>query len=286
MAQQVPPKKKEEAAAPQPVVFVKRVKKVHGGHHGGSWKVAYADFVTAMMAFFLLMWLVSMTTEQQKLGLGDYFQNFSPFQHQGISPYQETSMTPTDGMASKADKGKSRDKENLEVLFQKIKSDVSDKFKSVQDQILMDFVSDGLRIQIIDTEGSSMFNSGSPDLNNWSKEVLQMVSENVKHLPNKVAIEGHTDSVPFKASGMSNWELSTARASMARKEFERNGIEPERFSKIVGYADTQPFVKYDTKDSKNRRINIILMREDINTVASRQEKSITETPLPQSQPRH
>lgn len=256
---------KEPEKSHQEIIIIKKVKKGHGGHHGGAWKVAYADFVTAMMAFFLMMWLISMTTEQQKVGLGDYFQNYSPFQNTGLSQYKDKSIDPNlvEVEASAKEKGKAKETEIMEAAFQKIKDDINEKFKSLQDQIIMDFTSEGMRIQIIDKEGNSMFNSGSPDVNPWSKEVLQMIANNIKDLPNRVAIEGHTDSVPFKASGLSNWELSTARASAARKEFEKDGIEGSRFAKIVGFADTQPFVKYDTKDAMNRRINIILLKDSM-----------------------
>lgn len=244
-------------------IIIKRGGKGHGGHHGGSWKVAYADFVTAMMAFFLLMWLTSVLTEVQKTGVADYFENYRVFKEQGATPLYETIMT-----TKQADPGKGENKVGyMEELKQELKKKVEGKYQAVSDQIIVEMTEDGFRVQLVDKEGNPMFASGSSNLNEWAKDVIQVVAETVKDLPNKIAIEGHTDSVPFASGKLSNWELSSQRASAARQQFEKSGIDPNRFNRIVGYADTELFLKGDPTNSKNRRINIILLKEGVQDKA-------------------
>lgn len=240
-------------------IIIKRGGGGHGGHHGGSWKVAYADFVTAMMAFFLLMWLTSVLTEVQKAGVSDYFENYRVFKEQGAAPLYETIMSSKQGEPRKIEMKSG----NIEELKQEIKKKVEGKFQAVSDQIILESTEEGFRIQLVDKEGSTMFSSGSSNLNPWAKEVIEVVAETIRDLPNKIAIEGHTDSTPFVSGKLSNWELSSQRASSARAEFEKTGIDPSRFARIVGYADTEPFFKGDPTNPKNRRINIILLKEGV-----------------------
>jgi chemotaxis protein MotB len=238
-------------------IVVKKIKKGHAEHHGGSWKVAYADFVTAMMAFFLLLWLISMVTPEKKAVLADYFRNFNVFQQSGRSFMEQSASIQKEVKTSAQDivTGEM----TAEDLKDKLKAAIDEKLKSLKDQVLLDVVEGGVRIQIVDLEGRPMFPSGSAVPNEKCKQILSVVSANIKDTNNRVVVEGHTDSAPFRGSGMTNWELSTGRASSARKELGINGIDPERIARVVGYADTELLIKDDPRDARNRRISIILL---------------------------
>ncbi|MBI4384338.1 MAG: OmpA family protein [Nitrospinae bacterium] len=245
----------EAGEAADEEIVIKKGGKGHAAHHGGSWKVAYADFVTALMAFFLLMWLIASLNTNQKAGMADYFENMRIYKEYGATPFYESSVSSTTPETGKGEK-----KEGFsEELRQEIKKKVEGKYKAISDQIVIETFEDGFRIQLMDKEGNSMFASGSAVLNDWSRDVLELVAQSVKDLPYRIAVEGHTDSVPFGKGGISNWDLSSQRASAAREALERNGIPKNRFSRIVGYADTDLYVPEDPKDSSNRRIAIILL---------------------------
>lgn len=264
-------------------IIIKRVKKNKGGGaHGGSWKVAYADFVTAMMAFFLLLWLLSMVSEDKKASLSEYFQKYSIFSESGISAITAKNAKITDpkflneskedsfktsSMALRGKKaGELSHKKKQEIdardeeSVKKIRASVDEKMAGVRDQILVDVIEGGVRIQIIDTEGSIMFHLGSAQPTAKAKEILKLVSANLKEMPGRIVVEGHTDSAPFKGGQITNWELSTSRASAARKELEENGIEPGRIARVVGYADTELLIPLEPRDPRNRRISIIILQ--------------------------
>lgn len=235
-------------------IIVKKVKKGHEGHHGGSWKVAYADFTTAMMAFFLLLWLLSMLNPEQKAALADYFKNFSLFQS-GQSFMQHSSAIHEEVKSGAV-------QENPAERFkEQMKKAIEEKLKELKDHIMIDTVEGGVRIQIVDLEGEPMFPLSSAEPTEKAKEILKVVAENIKDESAKIAVEGHTDAVPFRGGKTTNWELSTARASSARRELEQYGVPPEKIARVVGYADTMPLIKDDPKDPRNRRISIILMFE-------------------------
>jgi chemotaxis protein MotB len=137
---------------------------------------------------------------------------------------------------------------------------VDEKMAGVRDQILVDVIEGGVRIQIIDTEGSVMFALGSAKPTPKAKEILKLVSSNLKEMPGRIVVEGHTDSAPFKGGQITNWELSTSRASAARIELEENGIDPQRIARVVGYADTELLIPLDQRDPRNRRISIIILQ--------------------------
>ena len=262
----------------QPIIIKKVKRGGHGGHHGGSWKVAYADFVTAMMAFFLLMWLLSMTSSEQRAQLSDYFTNFSVFESSGVSSMKKPADIfdqPVEGVRMRIrNPGEPEEGMSSEKLVKKLKRAVAEKLEAIQDQILIDIVEGGVRVQIVDAEGHMMFSLGSAEPTEEAKKILQLVSENIKGLNNRIAIEGHTDAAPFAGGQMTNWELSTARASAARRELERNGLVSERIARVVGYADQELYVKTDPRDPKNRRISIILI-----------QPNTAETNLLENQPR-
>jgi chemotaxis protein MotB len=249
----------EQESTAAGTVIIKKVKKGHAGHHGGAWKVAYADFVTAMMAFFLLMWLVSMTDEAQKLGITEYFEKYSMFKNYGA--------TDKGGKEDKTDIGLPQKKQaDIEVnedpynkMTEALQIDIKRQFGSMPDQVQMDFTTDGFRIQLVDKYDAPMFDSGSNRLKPWPRELIKIVAKSIENMQVRIGIEGYTDSVPYNKDGITNWELSALRAA-ARSEFEKNGIVSSRFAKIVGYADTRPLIEEDPTDPRNRRIAITMLR--------------------------
>lgn len=297
----------------QPIIIKKIVK--GGGHHGGAWKVAYADFVTAMMAFFLLLWLLNVTTEEQKNAISNYFDPSHPKVSQSQSGAGGVmgglSMSPQGSMAtnvqnfsmpntqmprsstqahkygdkkSEPQKKKSvaERKENAiekakEIMRKKEKS----QFKKTQDAIkqaiqddpdlaqlaknlIVDMTPEGLRIQIVDQDGASMFASGSSKMFDKTKTLMAKMSELIKGLPNEISIRGHTDSVSYgPGADYTNWELSTERANASRRVLLESGFAAERLNNVVGKADTEHLLPDDPKNAQNRRISIVLLKEEI-----------------------
>ena len=259
------------------IIIIRKKKRGHHDAHGGSWKVAYADFVTAMMALFLLLWLLSMVSEEKRVVLSDFFKHYSVFESgQSFMPGSRHAMKET-GLefgTSKNIRVKGMQQVPAELLKEKIESELSEKLKDIKDQVLMEVVEGGLKIQIVDNAGKPIFNLGSDKPTERAKEIIKIVSENIKELPNKIVIEGHTDSAMFQTGEITNWELSTGGASSARRELEANGIDPVRFDKIVGYSDKQLLVKDSPFDPRNRRISLLIMTNKIETVKK------VEIPLP------
>jgi len=248
-------------------IIIKKIKKGHGGHHGGAWKVAYADFVTAMMAFFLLLWLMTMTDQQKRIALSQYFTDFSLFEKSGTSMFMEGQsgvMKDAGGGKVKAlELGQKTGLGPAESLKDKLKKEIEAKLQALKDQALIDIFEGGVRIQLVDLEGKSMFLPGSAQLSQNAKQIIKIVTENIKELPNKIAVEGHTDAAPLKKGQITNWELSTDRASSARRELELNGIKLGQIARVVGYADTELLDPQNPTDPKNRRISIILLQSKV-----------------------
>ncbi|HTZ41082.1 MAG TPA: flagellar motor protein MotB [Syntrophales bacterium] len=242
-------------------IIIKKVKKKHGeGHHGGSWKVAYADFVTAMMAFFLLLWLLSMVSTEKRAVMAEYFKNFSIFKESGRNFQPGSAFVITDHI-KKAELKPENVASALKIaLKKKGAGNKGENGQGASDQIIIDAVEGGVRIQIVDKEGSPMFQLGSAEPTEKAKEILASVAEVIKDQDAKIAIEGHTDAAPFRGDQITNWELSTNRASAARRMLETNGLDPSRVARVVGFADTQLYIKDQPKDPQNRRISIILMQ--------------------------
>jgi len=250
----------------QPIIIKKRRKK-HEAAHGGAWKVAYADFITALMAFFLVMWLLAMVAPQKRAAMAEYFREYSVFKESGKSFMTGTSQVmrqPDQGFKQSAQdisKGSGGGKLTSDDLVKKLKSAIDDKLKSISNQVLVDTIEGGVRVQIIDSEGSMMFPLSSAEPTPKAKEILRLVTDNIANIENRIAIEGHTDAAPFKSAQTTNWELSTARASAARRELENNGIAPGHIARVVGYADQELFNPADPRDPRNRRISIIILQE-------------------------
>jgi chemotaxis protein MotB len=273
----------------QPII-VKRVKK--GGHaaHGGAWKIAYADFVTAMMAFFLLMWLLGSTTEGDKKGIADYFAAPLKVAMLGGSGAGDAShvikgggqdLTRATGQVKRGDLDAQRSTINLHHLkeeqrraeaarFEQLKQEVEEKIaanprlQEMRGQIQLDMVRDGLRIQIMDAEGRPMFESGSAQVAAQMRELLREIGTVLKKVPYRLTLEGHTDSAPFGAGdrGYSNWELSSDRANASRRELMAGGLPDDRTLRVQGLAASMPLVPADPRAPTNRRISIIVMNRD------------------------
>lgn len=250
----------------QKVVIIKKVKKRgHEGSHGGSWKVAYADFVTAMMAFFLLLWLLSMVSPEKRARVATYFKSFSLFEKSGSSMVMEYPGSVTGdsgGEFGKLEQDFAKGATDVlkpEALKEKLRHEIQSKLSDIQDQVMVDSYKGSVRIQLVDKEGRPMFALGSPELSPDARKILSVIAESIKGLENKIAIEGHTDALSYSSGRYTNWELSTDRASAARKELEQNGINPDKLSMVAGYAATEPLIRDNPNDPRNRRISIMLL---------------------------
>jgi len=281
----------------QPPIIIKKVKKGGDhGHHGGAWKLAYADFVTAMMAFFLLLWLLSATTEVQKEGIADYFTpTFASKSTSGANGVLGgNSVTSDDGAQSSgsvvvtlANPSAASDNqtattpqtpdddainkaiaEREEEMFKDAEKELTDAIqntpdlRSFADNLIIDRTPEGMRIQIVDQNRRSMFPSGSAEPYPRTKQILQLVAKIIMKLPNRISIAGHTDSQPIaNRPDYSNWELSSDRANASRRVLREAGVPVTRIAEVKGLADTEPLFPEDTTLPSNRRISITLLRE-------------------------
>lgn len=247
-------------------VIIKKIKRGHGSAHGGSWKVAYADFVTAMMAFFLLMWLLSMTSDEKRARLAEYFKNFSIFDQAGTSFLEQNSNIKQEtGGEIQAEKEKTKGLTEItpKDLAEKLKKAVKERLAGLENQVIIELAEDGVRIQIIDPDGS-LFPAGSAEPTPKLKQILKVVGDNIKIMSNMIALEGHTDASPYNVGKSTNWELSSQRASAARFLLGEYGVEPDRVARVVGFADKQLYISNDPKDPRNRRISILVMQDKID----------------------
>ncbi len=255
MSASVKTKKEEPVKLPR-----RRIKKVvaHGGHHGGSWKVAYADFVTAMMALFLVLWLLSQADQKLKQSVANYFRSSGVFSQQA-------------GGIMTGPKKVSQDPSSESTIEQNMFSDIANRlkgqfgsrseFKGDKDRVKIQVTDEGLQIQIIDRADRVTFESGSAELNPTARQVLLEVAKEVSKLPNPITIGGHTDKHLFPAgSTYSNWELSADRANAARRALESGGVKPEQVRRVVGYADTELLYPNHPFAPANRRISILVLR--------------------------
>ena len=272
---------------PRPIIVKKIIEAPHAGHHGGAWKVAYADFVTAMMAFFLLMWLLGATDEKQRKALADYFAPTivqtktdsagstgmfggdslvaaDKYPH-GAAQTGTRSMTiPRDAVGGPREaSGRERVKENMR--FRQLAQSLVDRVQAKADlkrlarNLRFTETAEGLRIDIIDDADFSMFVIGTSQLTPEGARLFREVAAPIAAAPNQLMIRGHTDAAPWSAkSGTNNWRLSVDRAEVVRNFLEYRGIVSNRFSRIEGVADREPYVPTDRFDPRNRRISITL----------------------------
>ena len=278
-----------EAGHNQPIIINKKVKKGGDhGHHGGAWKVAYADFVTAMMAFFLLLWLLSTTTVEQRSGIADYFTPTTSLRSgesgaggilggqtlsdsgakigEGGTPSVVVELTPPGSRDAKEkdieELAAKREQESFEDALQALNKAITDspELSDLKDNIQVDMTSEGMRIQIVDREGGALFRAGSAEMNARTRQLIGQIAKVVATLPNNISISGHTDSNPFSRGDYSNWELSSDRANASRRQLVSSGIDPTRIVQVVGKADQEPLVEEDPFLPENRRVSIVLRR--------------------------
>ncbi|MEA9489478.1 flagellar motor protein MotB [Xanthomonas campestris] len=278
-------------------VIIRRVKKVQGGgHHGGAWKVAFADFVTAMMAFFLVLWLMAATTKEQRAAISEYFRNPSPLSGKSPAPSPgmngpggaSTSMIKLGGTADMA-KGqkdemgrkrdnaadtdvdsRAKDKKRLEALMQDLKEaiDKSQALEPFKDQLLLDLTPDGLRIQIVDKQNRPMFDIGRDQLKPYTVDILRELSSFINQVPNHISITGHTDTTAYSSdAGYTNWELSADRANAARRALVGGGMADAKVTRVVGLSSSVLFDKTNPQNPINRRISIVVMTQDAEQAA-------------------
>jgi chemotaxis protein MotB len=241
-------------------IIIKKYKKKGEAAHGGSWKVAYADFVTAMMAIFLMLWLLNMTSDQKKVALSQYFQNHSIFEKGGGSATGKSQDTTGAGVFDAANIPAPVSPKTLVTsdAANKLKEKVKEKTRNSSDRVLVFNENGKLRIELTDTSGDSFFMPGSAVISESGRALLKDISTLLIGVDNKIIIEGHTDSSKYRVGDQTNWELSTARASSARMELEKDGIRSDQIEMVAGYADTKPIDKDNRMSPKNRRISIVI----------------------------
>jgi len=273
-------------------IVIKRIKKSAGGHHGGAWKLAYADFVTAMMAFFMLMWLLGSTANGDLKGIADYFLNPMKVSLSGgsgagdahsilsgggndltkrggqvkkgeLEPQKKAANTKDARVQSKEFEQQEKAtlgelKKNIEKLIES-----NSTLRQFKNQLLIDVTPEGLRIQIIDEQNRPMFDTSSAELKPYSKVILREIGRALNAVPNKVSFSGHTDAAQFGGGekGFSNWELSANRANASRREMILGGMDENKVLRVVGLSSTVLFDKNDPLSSANRRINIVVLNK-------------------------
>ena len=266
-----------------PTIVVRRKRRGdHGAAHGGSWKIAYADFVTAMMAFFLLMWLLSSTGKGDLQGVADYFNR--PLKAAFEQGPGSTVTTAPQTEKEADDKRRKDEEDQLEGLKSKLDTLIqqSPKLKAFKNQIKIDITSEGLRIQIIDNQNRPMFDKGGAVLKSYTKDILDQIGPTLNNVPNHISIAGHTDSLPYHGmlDGYSNWELSSERANAARRELLAGGMHANKILQIRGLADALPFLKNDTTNPSNRRISIVVLNTQAEQNFFRDGQQTAPSPLP------
>lgn len=283
----------------KPTVIVRRVKKKgHAAHHGGSWKVAYADFVTAMMAFFLVLWLVASTSKPERGAISEYFRNPSPLSGTSSTPAPgmagpggaSTSMIKLGGAAD-VSRGTSNDpfqnqqesipkavdpdtrqqeKKQLEALMQELTEAISKSqaLEPFKDQLLLDLTPEGLRVQIVDKQNRPMFDLGGSALKPYTQIILRELANYLNHVPNRISLTGHTDTAAYSTQhGYGNWELSADRANAARRALVDGGLDEAKVTRVVGLASSVLFDKTNPANPINRRISIVVMTRDAEASA-------------------
>lgn len=299
----------EEHIAP---IIVKKIKKGGGGHHGGAWKIAYADFVTAMMAFFLLMWLLGSTSKAQKEGIAEYFQTplhmvlMGPAVGQSDSALKNTGgrdvtqkqgqVKPVDGDPGKIKTIKLEDvkealkkaeRYKLEALKAKIEQAIEEnptlhQFKS---QLKLDITSEGLRVQIVDEQNRAMFENAKADLQPYAKTILREIGKTLNGVDNKISLSGHTDASGYANGdhGYSNWELSADRANASRRELIAGGMDETKLMRVVGLGSAIMMDKENPFNPINRRISLIVMNKETEEQILKDNDQISVSENDQSQ---
>ncbi len=293
-------------------IIIKRVNKSGAGHHGGAWKIAYADFVTAMMAFFLLMWLMGSTTRGDLQGIAEYFKTPLKVAFSGGSGSGDSSsivqgggkdLTRQDGQIKKGDDPTIKKTYNLQAahlkeaqaqaqaqleraemtrlrgLKEKIEAaiDARPTLKQFRHQLLIDITTEGLRIQIVDEQNRPMFALSKAELQPYTREILLEIGKALNDVPNKVSLSGHTDATPYVSGekGYSNWELSADRANASRRALIAGGMDESKVLRVVGLSSAVLFDKKDPFNPINRRISIIVMNKKTEESALKEDEAVT-----------
>ena len=239
---------KSEDAEGTTVIIQKKVNKGHAAH-GGSWKVAYADFVTAMMAFFLMLWLLSMLSQESRDNLKEYFKSYKAFKHTGKQDNKSSDSL------KQADSNSLNDTRMVEELKK--------KFKGADEHLKVENVPGGIRIQVMDLMDKPMFEPGGSKFTKTALDIMEFIAIRIKGLPGNVILEGHTDGTQYKGAIKSNWELSMERASAARIELVKHGMIADRIKRVIAYGGTEPIIPEDYFNPSNRRISILIITDDI-----------------------
>jgi chemotaxis protein MotB len=235
----------------RPIIIIKKVSG-HGGHHGGAWKVAYADFVTALMALFIVLWLMG-STEQVKKAVAGYFND-----PKGTGKLLGTVLTGTGKSVSQAST------DELEKLKDKLEEEIKARkdLEKLSKQIEITITPEGLRIELIEGKDGTFYELGSAKLSSSGQELLALLGKELKSLPNSLLIEGHTDATPYSSdSGYSNWDLSADRANAARRLLQEDGVRTDQVTQVRGYADQMLRDKNNPTDPSNRRISILVKND-------------------------
>jgi len=279
----------------QPIIVVRKVKRGHAGHHGGSWKVAYADFVTAMMAFFLVMWILGISTSQQRAAIAAYFQNpsatpgtatIAPPGKVGPGGASDAVIDMGGGMnrphsPDQHKNGQSGGKdveraaeEQERARLEELKKDLNAAIEKSQalapfkDQLMIDITPNGLRIQIVDKLNRPMFDTGSAVLKPYTIQILIELAKFINRVPNRISLSGHTDDAPYSSDHhYSNWELSADRANAARRALLQGGLASDKITEVVGLAAAVPLDKAHPGNPINRRISILVMTKKAEEAA-------------------
>lgn len=288
----------------QPII-VKKIKKGGHGHHGGAWKIAYADFVTAMMAFFLLMWLLGSTTKEQKQAISDFFQNPDPIVGPGGASASRVKLgggkdvtysegdtkrgsnpdeTPRKTHAPQAEAGSNTpsDKERLLSLKKQLELaiEANQALKPFKDQLMLEITQEGLRVQIVDQENRPMFAKGSAVMQSYASQILKEIGKVINHVPNRISLSGHTDATPYSGgsgSSYSNWELSADRANASRRALLDGGMEEQKVARVVGLSSAVLFDKQNPFNPINRRISLIVLNKETEQAILHDEGKLEKT---------
>ncbi|MDQ1817688.1 flagellar motor protein MotB [Massilia sp. CCM 9210] len=282
-------------------IIVKRIKKTAGGHHGGAWKIAYADFVTAMMAFFLLMWLLGSTSKGDLNGISDFFQTPLKVAMAGGSGSGDSSsivqgggqdLSRRNGQVKRGSNDPDKKNYDLKAARAILEAAEADRLKTLKakleatieanpllkkykNQLLLDITSEGLRIQIVDELNRPMFNLAKAELQPYTRDILHVIGIVLNEVPNRIGLSGHTDSTPYMSdTGYSNWELSADRANASRRELVIGGMNDAKILRVVGLAAAAPLDRQDPFSAANRRISIIVMNKRTEEAVMRDGASL------------
>jgi chemotaxis protein MotB len=284
-------------------IIVKRIKKVAGGHHGGAWKIAYADFVTAMMAFFLLMWLLGSTAKGDLNGIAEYFKTPLKVAMQGGSGSGDSSsvikgggqdLSRKTGQVKKGEADTKKKSYNLEAAKAELERVEAEKLKMLKGrleaeidanptlrqfkrQLLLDITTEGLRIQIVDEQNRPMFNLAGAELQPYTKVILREIGKVLNDVQNRISLSGHTDATPYsnQGRGYSNWELSADRANASRRELVAGGMDENKMLRVVGLASSVAFNQAEPFDPVNRRISIIVMNKRTEDAVTKEASGVS-----------